>query len=73
MEFAIPGFIEKFCTPNALLTLKEYLMDYAGPETKAEGEKIIREQLAKIENPKTRQQVAERLQRIENKERDLYF
>jgi len=73
MEFAIPGFIEKFCTPNALLTLKEYLLDYAGPETKAEGEKIICKELAKIANPKTKQQVAERLQRIENKEHDLYF
>lgn len=73
MEFAIPGFIEKFCTPNALLTLKEYLMDYAGPETKAEGEKIIGKELAKIANLKTRQQVAERLQKIENNERDLYF
>ena len=36
-------------------------------------EKIIREELAKIANPKTKQQVAERLQRIENKEHDLYF
>lgn len=48
-------------------------MDYAGPETKAEGEKIIGKELAKIANPKTRQQVVERLQKIENNERDLYF
>ena len=36
MEYAIPGFIQRFCTPNALLTLEEYLADYASPETRAE-------------------------------------
>ena len=35
MEFAIPGFIQNFCTPNALTTLMEYLVDYASPETRA--------------------------------------
>ena len=38
MEFAIPGFIQNFCTPNALSTLMEYLVDYASPETRAAGE-----------------------------------
>ena len=38
MEFAIPGFIERLCTPNALSTLLEYLVDYASPETRAAGE-----------------------------------
>ena len=41
MEFAIPGFIKRFCTPNALSTLMEYLVDYASPETRAAGEKVI--------------------------------
>ena len=35
MEFAIPGFIQHLCTPNALSTLMEYLLDYASPETRA--------------------------------------
>ena len=34
MEFAIPGFIQNLCTPNALTTLMEYLVDYASPETR---------------------------------------
>ena len=38
MEFAIPGFIQNLCTPNALSTLMEYLVDYASPETRAAGE-----------------------------------
>ena len=42
MEFAIPGFIKRFCTPNALSTLMEYLVDYASPETRAAGEKAHR-------------------------------
>lgn len=74
MEFAIPGFIERFCTPNALLTLKEYLVDYASPETKAAGEKIIAEELAKIPDEKMRAKVAERLEKIEKENRrDLHF
>ena len=38
MEFAIPGFIQNLCTPNALSTLMEYLVDYASPETRTAGE-----------------------------------
>ena len=38
MEFAIPGFIQNLCTPNALSTLMEYLIDYASPETREAGE-----------------------------------
>ncbi len=41
MEFAIPGFIKKLCTPNALLTLGEYLEDYAEPETRKIGYNLI--------------------------------
>ena len=41
MEFAIPGFIESFCTPNALLTLGEYLQDYASDKTKAVGLALV--------------------------------
>ena len=47
MEFSIPGFIKEYCTPNALLTLEEYLVDYATPETREAGEKLIAEELAK--------------------------
>lgn len=72
MEFAIPGFIHEYCTPNALLTLKEYLEDYASPETKKAGNKAINDVLVKMKNPKVKQMVTERLARIEKGERDLY-
>ena len=38
MEFAMPGFIKRYCTPNALTTLTEYLVDYASPETLEAGQ-----------------------------------
>jgi 2-iminoacetate synthase len=73
MEIAIPGFIQRFCTPNALVTLKEYLMDYASDETRAAGEKAIKTQLDKIKDEKLRRKLEERLLQIEQGERDLYF
>jgi 2-iminoacetate synthase len=74
MEFAIPGFIKRYCTPNALLTLQEYLTDYASPETRAAGEALIAEELAKLPEGAARQPVADRLGRIRTTdERDLYF
>lgn len=74
MEFAIPGFIKRFCTPNALSTLMEYLTDYASPETRAAGEKLIAEELAKLEEGKLKTELIERLERIrKTDDRDLYF
>ena len=74
MEFAIPGFIKKFCQPNALTTLKEYLVDYASKETKAAGEKLIKAELEKIADKKIKSQVLDRLKKIEQTDqRDLYF
>lgn len=74
MEFAIPGFIEKMCTPNALTTLQEYLIDYASPETIAVGEKLIDELLNQIPDDARRAAVKERLDTIRKTEkRDLYF
>jgi len=74
MEYAIPGFIQRFCTPNALLTLMEYLVDYASPETRRTGMRLIQAELDKMPAGKVREAVADRLRRIrENGERDLYF
>ena len=73
MEFAIPGFIEKFCTPNALLTLEEYLLDYAGSETLKIGEELIKRELEKYNHP-NKDKLMEKLRRTrQNAERDLYF
>lgn len=74
MEFAIPGFIKRFCQPNALTTLKEYLVDYASKETKASGEKLIKAELEKITDEKIKSQTSDRLEKIETtNQRDLYF
>ena len=61
------------CGPNALLTLKEYLMDYASDDTKKKGEEIIQKELANIPNEKVREKTKEYLQEIENGNRDFRF
>ncbi|MBP3381686.1 MAG: [FeFe] hydrogenase H-cluster radical SAM maturase HydG [Clostridia bacterium] len=65
--------IHNCCLPNALMTLKEYLCDYASDETKAVGEKLIMQQINDIPNEKVRGIVAERLGRIADGERDFRF
>ena len=61
------------CQPNALMTLKEYLMDYASPETRAKGEKMIAQTIPLIPNEKVRRLTAERLADIEIGKRDFRF
>jgi 2-iminoacetate synthase len=73
MEFAKSGKIQDLCQPNALLTLKEYLVDFASPQTKAVGEKTIAEHLAQIPNDKLRKVTEDRLEEIEAGKRDLYY
>lgn len=73
MKFAKPGDIQRLCRPNAILTLKEYLKDYAGRKVKQMGEKTISNYLKKINDTGLREQTKIRLKRIENGERDLYF
>jgi 2-iminoacetate synthase len=74
MEFSVPGFIKEYCTPNALLTLQECLVDYASPETREVGERLIADELAKMPDGNTKQLVIERLRGIaEHGQHDLYF
>ena len=73
MEISVPGFIHKYCTPNAMLTLAEYLTDYASEKVKAKGWKVIEENQYKINNAALLQQVRNRIARIIKGERDLYF
>lgn len=74
MEFAIPGWIQDYCTPNALSTLLEYLVDYATPETKEIGLRLIFNEVDKIDNPTVKDQLKDYLRRIQNSDdRDLYF
>lgn len=74
MEYAIPGFIGRFCTPNALMTLAEYLKDYASPATKETGNALIRETLAAMDAGNIKQQLVERLEDLaRNDTRDRLF
>jgi 2-iminoacetate synthase len=74
MEFAIPGFIKRYCTPNALSTLVEYLVDYASAETRAAGEKAVAAELDKLPDGQPKRDLLDRLQRIrQTDQRDLYF
>ncbi len=73
MEFAIPGFIKRLCTPNALLTLKEYEVDYASPEVREKSRRLIADELARIEESPQKAQLVQRLAAIEQGQRDLYF
>ena len=74
MEFAVPGWIQDYCTPNALSTLLEYLVDYATPETKEIGLQLLSSEVEKIDNQTVKDQLKEFLQRIQNSDdRDFYF
>lgn len=67
------GQIVNCCHPNALMTLKEYLMDYAGEDTKKKGEALIRSQIDKITNEKVKEKAIENLEKIGRGERDFRF
>ena len=73
MSLCKSGKISLCCTPNALMTLKEYLMDYASPATRAAGEALIEKSLYDIPLERTREITRERLRSIENGERDFRF
>ena len=63
--------IQNCCHPNALMTLKEYLMDYASEETRRIGEEMIEKEISNIPNPKVQEIVRENLTNIQNGQRDF--
>lgn len=73
MSLVKSGQIANCCAPNALMTLKEYLMDYASPETFAKGVCLIEEEIEKIPNPKVKEVALRNLREIENGKRDFRF
>lgn len=73
MEFSVPGFIKRYCTPNALLTLAEYLEDYAPASTKENGYKLIQDSLHDYEDKRFKSKLVKRLEKVKMGERDLYF
>ncbi len=73
MEFSVPGFIKRFCQPNAMLTMAEYLEDYASPENKERGYKLIQDNLDSYTDNSFKKKLTNYLERIKQGERDLYF
>lgn len=73
MALVKAGQIGNCCSPNALMTLKEYLMDYASESTRREGEKMIEEEMQKIPNPKVREIAMLHLKQMEEGQRDFRF
>ncbi|MFP4367591.1 MAG: [FeFe] hydrogenase H-cluster radical SAM maturase HydG [Bacteroidales bacterium] len=73
MEFSVPGFIKRFCSPNAILTLAEYLEDYAPPDTAEKGWKVIEDNLKELQGDKINRDIRERIELIKKGRRDIYF
>lgn len=71
MKVAKSRFVHNFCIPNAIFTLKEYLLDYAGEETKAIGEKVLKKHVEQFKGDPVYGSILENLTRLENGERDL--
>ena len=73
MSLCKAGQIQNCCHPNALMTLQEYLEDYASPDTKAIGEALIHREMANIPKEKVRQIALDHIKHIKMGERDFRF
>lgn len=73
MEFSVPGFIKRFCTPNAILTFAEYLCDYAHEDTRIKGWHLIDTELKTLNDPALVDKINNKLVNIRNGKRDVYF
>jgi len=68
----VPGFIKRYCTPNAILTLSEYIVDYASPGLAEKGWQAIEKNIATLDEG-MKQSIRKKIERIRNGERDLYY
>lgn len=73
MEFSVPGFIKKFCTPNAILTLVEYIEDYADTTTAKKAWQIIEKNINEMEEDKIKSSLIEKIEKVKMGQRDLYY
>ena len=73
MSLCKSGQIQNCCHPNALMTLKEYLEDYASPQTRELGMKLIDREIENITNPKVKQTCYEHIHDIADGKRDFRF
>ena len=73
MSLCKSGQIQNCCHPNALMTLKEYLMDYASEDTRKIGLKLIEKEIPNVPREKTREILEYHLKEIEDGQRDFRF
>ena len=73
MDLAKPGLIKEFCMPNAVFTFKEYLQDFASPETRRKGLQLIEKIVSEVEKKSLKERMTGALHDIEGGARDLYF
>jgi len=73
MELSKPGHIKKFCQNNAILTFTEYLIDYAGEETRKIGKELLKREMKILSEGPLKEQLLVKLKELEEGERDLYF
>ncbi|HBN83570.1 MAG TPA: [FeFe] hydrogenase H-cluster radical SAM maturase HydG [Clostridiales bacterium] len=71
MKVAKSKFVHNYCIPNAIFTLKEYLLDYATPETKVKGEQVLKHHMEQFKGEPVYQTILENLIKLESGERDL--
>ncbi len=72
MTLARDGFVKRFCQPNAILTFKEFLIDYAKEETVVAGDRILEREIRDV-SEKTLKELSKKLVKLTNGQRDLYF
>jgi 2-iminoacetate synthase len=73
MEFSVPGFIKRYCTPNAILTLAEYLLDYAPEHTSRKGWELIEREMARMDEGPVKKKLEQKLELLKSGQRDCYF
>ena len=73
MDLAKPGLIKQYCMPNALFTFKEYVEDFASPETKSKGLTAINKLLSEVDSNALRTKISDNILSIQEGQRDIYF
>lgn len=73
MDLAKPGLIKQYCLPNAMFTFREYLEDFASPETREKGIRLIKSMMAEVGKPSLVPKIEQNLDLIGNGQRDIYF
>jgi 2-iminoacetate synthase len=73
MDLAKPRLIKQYCMPNALFTFREYLLDFALPETRKKGFELMKKLIKEIDKEQLKEKINENLDKIDSGERDIYL